>query len=77
MTSKRDGDNDRSSDRIADQVQFGLIFITTFIMLLAAATVDLLLPWKWARLIRSDDKRWLIWRVWEDAGTFTELSFMG
>jgi hypothetical protein len=77
MTGKRDGENDRASDRVADQVQFGLIFVTTFILMLIAASVDLLLPWKWVRLIRSDDKRWLIGRVWEDAGTFTELSFMG
>jgi hypothetical protein len=77
MTDKQDCENDRAGDRIADQVQFGLIFVTTFILMLVVASVELLLPWKWARLIRSDDKRWLIGRVWEDAGTFTELSFMG
>ncbi len=76
MADRRDGDG-RTSDRHTDQIQFCLIFIATFVVLMAAAFVALLLPWKWSRRLHSHDKRWFIGRAWEDAGTFTELSFMG
>ncbi len=75
--NRRVGGNDRSSERIADQIQFALIFGITFILMTAARSFELLLPWKWARRFGSDDKRWFIGRAWEDASTFTELSFMG
>jgi hypothetical protein len=77
MAEKRVGENDRSSDRFADQAQFVLILVMTFILMAAARSVELLLPWKWARRFGSDDKRWFIGRAWEDASTFAELSFMG
>jgi hypothetical protein len=77
MTDGRDGGNDGARALVADQIQFGLIFIMTFILLLAAALVALLLPWKWARSFERNDKRWFFGRAWEDAGTLTEISFMG
>ena len=77
MSDVIDARDDRMSDRIAEQAQFGLIFISTFIVFAVAASVALLLPWTWARRFRSDDKRWFIERAWDDANNFTELSFMG
>jgi hypothetical protein len=65
------------NSRVTDQVQFTLIFTTTFIVLAGAALIALLLPWTWSHRFGSDDKRWFIGKAWEDAGTFTELSFMG
>jgi hypothetical protein len=72
-----DNRDSRPSDRNSDQIQFCLIFIATFTVLLAMSLLALLLPWKWSRRFHSDDKRWFIGRAWEEAGTFTELSFMG
>jgi predicted permease len=77
MTDVINACDDRMSDRIAEQIQFGLIFISSFVVFAAAASVALLLPWTWMRRFRSDDKRWFIERAWDDANTFTELSFMG
>jgi hypothetical protein len=76
MANERDGGGWMSC-RNTDQIQFCLIFIATFIALVSVSFVALLLPWKWSRRFHSDDKRWFIGRAWEDAGTFTELSFMG
>jgi hypothetical protein len=67
----------RMSSRVTDQFQFALIFTALFVVLAGAAFIALLLPWTSSRRFGSDDKRWFIGRAWEDAGTFTELSFMG
>ncbi len=77
MADKRIGENDRSSDRIVDQAQFAVILVITFLVMAATQSFELLLPWKWSRRFRSDDKRWFIGRAWEDASTFAELAFMG
>ena len=69
--------DDRASDRIAEGIQFGLIFTSSFVVFAVAASVALLLPWTWPRRFRSDDNKWFIERAWDDANMFTELSFMG
>ncbi len=71
------GSDDLSRDRLVEQMQFGLIFVATFVLLVAAASVELLLPWTWPRRFRSNEKNWFIGRAWDNAGTFTELAFMG
>jgi len=77
MTDVINARDDRTSDRIAERVQFGLIFTSSFVVFAAAASLALLLPWTWPRRFRSDDKRWFIERAWDDANMFAELSFMG
>jgi hypothetical protein len=75
--SAADKNDGRTSDLNSDQIQFCLIFIATFAVLVSMAFIALLLPWRWSSRFGSDDKRWFIGRAWEEAGTFTELSFMG
>jgi hypothetical protein len=70
-------DDVQTNNRYVEQIQFCFIFTATFVVLAAAAFAALLLPWRWSRRFHSDDKRWFIGRAWEEAGTFTELSFMG
>ena len=76
MAEKQVQAGEAASDRMMDRIQFHLIFAATFVTLLAAATVSLL---PWMRQDRSllNDKRWFVGRVWDDAGTFVELAYMG
>jgi hypothetical protein len=71
------GSDDLSRDRLVEQLQFGFIFGATFVVLVAAALIELLLPWTWPRRFRSDKNNWFIGRAWDDSGTFTELAFTG
>jgi hypothetical protein len=75
--SVADEQDARTSDRDSDEVQFRLIFVATFMVLVAVALIAMLLPWTWSHRLHSGDKRGFIGRAWEEAGTFTELSFMG
>jgi hypothetical protein len=77
MANTYDGHDDRSGDRVVARIQFDLIFVATFAFCVAAALLTLLMPWTWLRRLRSKDKRWFIGRAWDDAGTLTELAFMG
>ena len=77
VADQRDRGDDWANHRITDRVQYYLIFLAAFIGLLAAGVVALLLPWTWSRRFGPDGDRWFVGRAWEDAGTFTELSFMG
>jgi hypothetical protein len=71
------GSDDLSRDRLVEQAQFAFIFVATFVVLVAAALVELLLPWTWPRRFKSDEKNWFVGRAWDNAGTFTELAFLG
>ena len=75
--SAADKNDGWASDRNSDEIQFCLIFIATFVVLVSMSLIALLLPWTWSSRFGSDDERWFIGRAWEQAGTFTELSFMG
>ncbi len=77
MARAIEGSADLSRDRLVEQVQFGIIFVASFVVLVAAASFELLLPWTWPRRFRSNEKNWFIGRAWDNAGTFTELAFMG
>jgi hypothetical protein len=77
MADKLVLENDRSNDWITDEALFTVIFAVAFISMIAARSLELLLPWKWAGRFGSAEKRWFIGRAWEDANTFAELSFMG
>jgi len=77
MAEKQVKSGEAASDRMVDRIQFHLIFAATFITLLTAATVSLLLPWMRQDRSLMDDKRWFVGRVWDEAGTFVELAYMG
>jgi hypothetical protein len=77
MANVYDGRDDRSGDRFVARLQFDLIFVATFALCVAAALLTLLMPWTWPRRRGSEDKRWFIGRAWDEAGTLTELAFMG
>jgi hypothetical protein len=77
MSDKRVPAGEAASDRIADRIQFYLIFAATFVTLLAAATVSSLLPWMRRDRSLLHDKRWFVGRAWDDASTFVELAYMG
>jgi hypothetical protein len=77
MDDEREDGNERSNDRIVEQIQFNLIFAATFVAFVGRALLTLLLPWTWRRGFLSEDRRWFIRRAWDDAATFIELAYMG
>lgn len=77
MAKSRDELSERLLDRAVEQIEFNAIFAFAFLSLLAGALLALLLPWTWPRRFLSSETPWFLKRVWQDAGTFTELAFMG
>jgi hypothetical protein len=71
------GQNGSSIERIGERIEANLLFVLTFVTLLAVALVSLLLPWTWSRRLSAHEQKWFFGRAWDEAGTFVEFALMG
>jgi hypothetical protein len=71
------GQYGNSIERIGERIEANLLFFLTFVTLVAAALVSLLLPWTWSRRLSAHEQKWFLARLWDEAGTFVEFALMG